>query len=99
MKKGRTTLIKLEANQIRLTVAGQGITISNGSVSIGSELEVRGTNISNSVTTLSNKLNKSITTYKKSIADTEVKLKERIKRSEKALKDLKELGQHGSNKK
>jgi type VI secretion system VgrG family protein len=99
LKKGRTTLIKLEANQIRLTVAGQGITISNGSVSIGSELEVRGTNISNSVTTLSNKLNKSITTYKNLIADTEVKLKERIKRSEKALKDLKELGQHGSNKK
>lgn len=98
LKKGLSTLVKLEANQITLTVAGQGITISNDKVSIGSELEVRGSNVNNRLTTLNNALIGNARVLGKMIAQTDQDLRARIQRSEKALKDLEELGKKRAEK-
>ncbi len=91
LQKGRSAMVKIEAKNITLTVANQGIRITDSVVSIGSELEVRGTNIANSITTLDQAVNKNNADLKKTIDKTKQGLHNRIKNSEKAIKSLQAL--------
>lgn len=93
VKKGMSALIKLLSKKIAITVANNGITITDSLVSIGSELEVRGSGVSNSLTALDSAINKNKEDLKGMIDYTAQQLKYRIENSETAIETLKNLAE------
>ena len=93
VKKGMSALIKVLSKKIAITVAKNGITITDSLVSIGSELEVRGSGVSNSLTALDSAINKNKEDLKEMIEYTAQQLKYRIENSETAIETLKNLAE------